>query len=72
VPPAADVLEDLNLVQQSLKTEPGRSVELKHVEVTDMARELVQAWDSVAIGGLIQPEAYNQLRRILVTREPLR
>lgn len=69
--PAADVLESLNLIRQSLRTDFGSSVQLRHVEVTDQARELVKAWDSVHIGGVLQPDSYNQLRRILVTRKPL-
>lgn len=69
--PAADTLESLGLVRQSLRTEPGRSVLLKHVELPGGAREVVTAWNMVPVGGMLQPETYNPLRRALVTRKPL-
>lgn len=70
--PAADTLEGLNLVRQSVRSELGSAVLLKHVEVTEEARKLVTAWNAVSIGSALEPETYNPLRRILVTRKPLR
>lgn len=69
--PAAETLATLNLVRQSTRNEPGCAVQLSHVEVTERSREVVNAWKAVPIGGVLQPETYNPLRRILVTREPL-
>lgn len=69
--PAADILEGLNLVRQSLRAESGSAVLLKHVELTEEARKLVAAWNSIPIGAELKPEIYNPLRRILVTRKPL-
>ncbi len=69
--PAADTLEGLNLVRQDLRAESGSAVLLKHVEVTEEARKLVTAWNAAPIGAVLEPETYNPLRRILVTRKPL-
>jgi hypothetical protein len=69
--PAADVLESLNLVRQDLRAESGSAALLKHVEVTEEARKLVTAWNAVPIGGVLEAETYNPLRRTLVTRKPV-
>jgi hypothetical protein len=44
---------------------------LKHVEVTEEAHKLVTTWNVIPIGGVLEPEIYNPLRRALVTRKPL-
>jgi hypothetical protein len=69
--PAADTLEGLNLVRQSMRSESRSAVLLKHVEVTEEAHKLVTTWNVIPIGGVLEPEIYNPLRRALVTRKPL-
>jgi hypothetical protein len=75
--PAAQVLQGLNLIQ--LDTRPERVAvqggkrgrECRHVTLTDAAREMVSAWSGIRVGQSIDPEVYNPLRRLLVTRRPL-
>lgn len=77
IKPAAQVLHDLNLIHLDARPEgaavrAGQRVrEYDHVVVRDEARDPVSAWSKVPVGARIDPEVYNPLRRVLVTRKPL-